>query len=152
VRGDLTVAPTPPSCRHDSLGVEPRLAASGIPQPRLAEAGTGTLVVSVAGELDTATDASLRARLADAVASHPRAIVVDATEVTFCSAGGLSAFLSAAEEARKAGIRFALHTRAHAVLRPVRLLGLEEVLPIHRSPAEVRTWLDPAGPDGDQSR
>jgi anti-anti-sigma factor len=143
MRGDLTVVPTPPSYRHDSTGVELRRSAPGIPLPR--SGGPGALVVSVQGELDAAGDPALRARLADAVAVRPEAIVVDATEVTFCSAGALSAFLSAADAAREAGIPFALHTRAHAVLHPVRLLELDERLPIHRGPAEVSAWLKTAG-------
>jgi anti-sigma B factor antagonist len=144
------VAPATPSYRHDPPGAAHRDEAL-IPRPRPAGQDDAR-VVQVAGELDSASNPSLRARLTEAVAGRPRAILVDATAVTFCSAGSLSALLSAADDARAAGVPFAVYTRAPAILRPVRLLGLGGTLLVHRDPADVHTWLDTADHAGPRHR
>ncbi|WP_410674966.1 STAS domain-containing protein [Amycolatopsis sp. cmx-4-68] len=110
-----------------------------------ADYGEDAVVVAVFGELDAASTSRLQERLAEAFAARPRAILVEAAEVTFCSAGILSLLLAAADNARTAGIPFAVHTHSRSMLRPVRLLGLEKALPTHGNSADAREWLQTAG-------
>jgi anti-sigma B factor antagonist len=98
-------------------------------------------VVAVAGELDLATTDGLAARLEEEVGLAPRALVIDLRQLTFCAARGLSVVLDAAAAARAAGIPVAVVADGRAVLRPVRALGLEDVLPLHRTLADAADWL-----------
>jgi anti-anti-sigma factor len=98
-------------------------------------------VVTVRGDVDLAVLGRLRRRLGEELDLGPRALVLDLADVGFCGAGGLTELLVAASEAHVSGVAFAIATERRAVLRPVRLLGLEHVLPIHRSVGAALEWL-----------
>ncbi|MDQ7802994.1 STAS domain-containing protein [Amycolatopsis sp. A133] len=98
-------------------------------------------VVAVRGEIDLPVLGRLRTRLGDELDLAPRALVLDLTEVTFCGAGGITELLVAASEAHVSGVPFAIAADGRAVLRPVRVLGLEQVLPIHRGVEAALAWL-----------
>ncbi|WP_372664548.1 STAS domain-containing protein [Amycolatopsis kentuckyensis] len=90
-------------------------------------------VVAVAGELDLARTDRLAALLAEELDLAPRALVLDLTGLTFCSARGLGVVLDAVSAARAAGVPVAVVAEGRAVLRPVQALGLEDELPLHRT-------------------
>ncbi|MEU4252504.1 STAS domain-containing protein [Amycolatopsis sp. NPDC026612] len=98
-------------------------------------------VVAVRGEIDLPALARLRMRLGDELDLAPRALVLDLTGVVFCGAGGITELLVAASEAHVTGVPFAIAAPGRAVTRPVRVLGLEQVLPIHRSVEAALEWL-----------
>ncbi|MEV7094953.1 STAS domain-containing protein [Amycolatopsis sp. NPDC051045] len=98
-------------------------------------------VVAVRGEIDLPVLDRLRTRLGEEIDLAPRALVLDLTEVVFCGAGGITELLVAASEAHVSGVPFALAAQGRAVLRPVRVLGLEQVLPIHRTVDAALDWL-----------
>jgi anti-anti-sigma factor len=98
-------------------------------------------VVAVRGEIDLPVLDRLRTRLGEEIDLAPRALVLDLTEVVFCGAGGITELLVAASEAHVSGVPFALAAQGRAVLRPVRVLGLEQALPIHRTVEAALDWL-----------
>lgn len=67
------------------------------------------LVVVIGGEADWMTADQLRAELAAAHAYGPRSMVLDLTDVVFCSLDGLRALVAAVETAEEAGIGVTLH-------------------------------------------
>ncbi len=110
------------------------------------------LVVALRGDFDATKKTSLSTCLADAIAAKPRAILVDATTMTFGSAGTFSELLTACADARRAGVPFALHTAAYAILRPLLTLRLGSDMVVHRRPSDARTWLRNAGRTGHRDK
>jgi anti-sigma B factor antagonist len=94
-------------------------------------------VLKVAGEIDAAVSGRLTELLATAVdAGLP--VVADLSGVTFCDSTGLTALIHAHRAAEAAGTKFVIATGQRAVLRPLSLLGLTELLEIHPDIATAR--------------
>ncbi|WP_233224059.1 STAS domain-containing protein [Amycolatopsis sp. CA-128772] len=104
-------------------------------------AGPGHTAVTVTGDLDLAVTASLHEQLEAELRGTPAALVLDLTGVTFCSAGALAVLLDVVTTAHARGIPCAIVATDRAVLRPVRVLQLDRVLPLHRDRAEAEDWL-----------
>ncbi len=102
------------------------------------EAGDATVYV-LRGEFDLAVSAKLEALLpADPGTAR---IVLDMTEVTYCDSSCLQVLLRLGNRLRDAGGRFAIATTVPAVVRPVELLGLGAVMPVHPTVAAARaSW------------
>jgi anti-anti-sigma factor len=98
-------------------------------------------VVAAAGELDVSVAGALAGSLGRALVRRPPVLVVDAAAVTFCAARVLTVLVQAAADAHAAGVPFVLVTEQRSVLRPLRALGLERVLPVYRDLAEALSWL-----------
>ena len=83
------------------------------------------LRVTLTGEIDAETGASLR----DAVASFdPRrhqSIELDLSAVTFVDSSGIGALVQARRVAEKGGARIVLVNPSHTVVRVLALVGLE---------------------------
>lgn len=90
-------------------------------------------VVAVTGELDLARTGRLASLLGEELDLAPRALVIDLTGLAFCSARGLGVVLDAVSAARAAGVGVAVVAAGRAVLRPIKALGLEDALPLHRT-------------------
>ncbi|MFB9690527.1 STAS domain-containing protein [Amycolatopsis plumensis] len=102
---------------------------------------TDASIVTVEGELDLATTPRLRNQLDAALKSRPTALIIDLDAVGFCSSGALSALLEAVTNAHARGIPCAIVATQRAVIRPVKLLRLDRILPLHTDRAEAETWL-----------
>ncbi|USX53753.1 STAS domain-containing protein [Lentzea sp. HUAS12] len=91
------------------------------------------IVVRATGELDQSTApafrAELRAALAMATSSLP--VVVDLTGVTYFGSMGLNELLAHQRLADAAGVPFRIVAAHRAVLRPVEVSGLDQVLDVH---------------------
>ncbi|WP_372671811.1 STAS domain-containing protein [Amycolatopsis kentuckyensis] len=98
-------------------------------------------MVTVAGELDAATTAPFEECLGKTLHPGCRAILVDLSGVTFCAAAGLRALLNFTGEARLLGVPVAIVAGHSAVTRPVRVLQLTQVLPLHRELIGAVEWL-----------
>ena len=98
-------------------------------------------VLSATGELDISVIGHFAGLIEHELALRPRALVVDASAVTFCAARALTVLLNSAADAHAAGVPFAVVTRSRAVLRPLAVLGFERVLPVHGDLAEALDWL-----------
>ncbi len=98
-------------------------------------------VIAVAGELDLAVAGRSAALIHQELRLGPRALLVDAAELTFCAACGLTVLLDATASAVAAGVPFAICGQRRPLQRPIDVLGLSPVLPLHRSTAEALAWL-----------
>ncbi len=98
-------------------------------------------VITAIGELDLTVTGELAALLGREVGLRPPALVLDASAVTFCSARALTVLLDASVDAAVAEVPFAVVGRVRALLRPITVLGLEQLLPVHRSTDDALAWL-----------
>jgi anti-anti-sigma factor len=88
----------------------------------------GTTIVLV-GELDMSGTEVFWAHVAEALASAPRPITVDASRLTFVDSAGLMALVRAREAAIEAGVAFRVRDPSPALRRIAELGGLEDLLP-----------------------
>ncbi len=102
----------------------------------------GHLVVNVCGELDAMTVGGFVDLADDLLARWQTTMIINLTRVSFCSAGGLAVLLRLTSDAHSRGTPLAILASQHAVLRPVRILGLQPVLPLHATLADAAAWLD----------
>ena len=101
----------------------------------------GYVIVSVAGEIDIATVARLRARLsALAVGGVP--LVADLDQVSFIDATGLGALAGAAREAAAQGASMYVVCARPQTRRLFRVTGLDRQIPLARDLAEVLVALE----------
>ena len=82
-------------------------------------------VVTLAGDLDAADVPRLRRIVSGELGLRPPALLVDLTDVPFCSARVLNYLAGQAKDARRSGVRFAVVAQQRTVLRPLALLGLD---------------------------
>ena len=101
----------------------------------------GCVVVTVAGEVDIATVARLRARLsALAVGGVP--LVADLDQVSFIDATGLGALARAARDAAAQGVSLYVVCDRPQTRRLFRVTGLDRQIPLARDLAEVLHTLE----------
>src|SRR5580704_15722078 len=96
----------------------------------------GYVVVTVAGEVDIATVARLRARLS-ALAAGGVPLVADLDQVSFIDATGLGALAGAAREAAALGASMYVVCGRAQTRRLFRVTGLDRQIPLARDLAEV---------------
>ncbi|MFJ8718061.1 STAS domain-containing protein [Streptomyces violaceus] len=84
---------------------------------------TTRTLITLAGEIDLATAPLVRVALAECVHDGIRTTDVDLTEVTFCDASGLDAFLAASGLATEAGTILRLHHPPPIMARIIEITG-----------------------------
>jgi anti-anti-sigma factor len=109
----------------------------------------GHVLVTVSGEIDIATAAQLRDRLAGPVGGR-RQVIVDLSRVSFIDAAGAGVLADAAARAAARGASFQLATAGRQVRRVLALTGLDRSIPLAATVAEARAALR-AVPDLRQS-
>jgi anti-sigma B factor antagonist len=109
----------------------------------------GYVVVTVAGEVDIATVAELRERLA-ATAASGVPVVADLDQVSFIDATGLGALAGAAREATEHGTSLYVVCAQPQTRRLFRVTGLDCQIPVAHELAEVLRVLGP-GQDAQSS-
>ena len=105
----------------------------GLPELRATVSRSGrATVVAVAGELDLATVGRLRARLRTVVEQDPppARVVVDLAELRFVDGSGIAVLVEAQKALTARGGRLVLRAPSPMTTRVVRLLGLDDVLPV----------------------
>jgi anti-sigma B factor antagonist len=98
-------------------------------------------IVVAAGDLDVTVTDDLAALLDREIRRRPAALVVDASAVTFCAARVLTILVDATADAVLHRVPFAVAGRSRPLLRPIAVLGLDRVLPVHRDTREALAWL-----------
>ncbi|AXB42284.1 STAS domain-containing protein [Amycolatopsis albispora] len=93
----------------------------------------GVGILTLTGELDLAVADELARVLDDALERAGAGLVVDLIGVAFLDSSCLQVLLSAAARARAAGRGFGLVAVSPAVVRPITVLALGEVLPVSAS-------------------
>lgn len=99
-----------------------------------------TVVVRVTGELDTLTAPAVEAQLATVQADlvAPSTLIVDLSDVAFMSSAGLALLVAHHERSLDQGNRLYVVTgNNRSVLRPVRVTGLDTVLNLADTVAQV---------------
>ena len=104
------------------------------------------VLAAVAGEIDIATVARLRARLW-ALAASGRTLVADLEQVSFIDASGLGALVGLAGLAAEHGASLYVVCAREKIRRPFRLTGLDRTIPLACTLAEVLQILA-ASPQG----
>lgn len=87
-------------------------------------------VLPIRGELDLATADSLAARGCTAIDRHVRLLLLDLSDLSFCDARGLSAFVRIANHADAAGCGFGLIAPRPPVAKILRISGLDSRMPV----------------------
>ncbi|MEV6640702.1 STAS domain-containing protein [Amycolatopsis sp. NPDC051371] len=105
-----------------------------------------TTVVAARGELDNAVAERLQDCLTREIRLRPRALVVDLSQVDFCSAGIIRVLLDAHDHGRVDGVPFAVISARRAVQRPISALGLDHLMPLHADLAAAEDWLTVSTP------
>ncbi|SEF21422.1 anti-anti-sigma factor [Amycolatopsis pretoriensis] len=101
----------------------------------------GVVTVHCAGDLDLATTSKLRDVLLSPFAGGAEGVVADLTETTFCDSTVFSVLVEAYREALARKIPYAIAAARIAVARPLAILGLDRVLPLHLELAEAHAAL-----------
>ncbi|HET8642791.1 MAG TPA: anti-sigma factor antagonist [Pseudonocardiaceae bacterium] len=98
-----------------------------------------SIVVSVAGEIDTLTTPRLRQAVGEAIdEAAGGSVIVDLTSVTFLGSPGLAALVEAVGQAqRRGGPLRVVVDRSRPVLRPIELTGLDDVLALYETVEEA---------------
>ena len=96
----------------------------------------GCVVVTIAGEVDIATVARLRARLS-ALTAPGIPLVADLDQVSFIDATGLGALAGAAREAAAQGVSMYVVCGRAQTRRLFRVTGLDRQIPLARDLDEV---------------
>lgn len=96
-----------------------------------------TAVIYAAGVLDMLTAPQLEAGIAAAMQKSPSAIIVDLSGVDFLASAGMGVLVAAREQAGDR-VRFAVVASGPATSRPLKLIGLAELIGLHPSLDEAR--------------
>jgi anti-anti-sigma factor len=95
----------------------------------------GKTTVRVRGELDIATADQAYAYLRDVVDNQDGPVLMNLSELTFCDAAGLGVLARVAGHSRRSGRPVKLTAARPALLRLMRITGLDEVFPEVRNHA-----------------
>jgi anti-sigma B factor antagonist len=95
----------------------------------------GRATVRVRGELDIATADQAYAYLRDVVDNQDGPVTMNLSELTFCDAAGLGVLARLAGHARRTGRSLKLTAARPALLRIMRITGMDEAFPEVRNPA-----------------
>jgi anti-sigma B factor antagonist len=98
----------------------------------------GIVTVRCTGELDLASAPRVRAELLAPIRDGVRGVVADLTATTFCDSTIFSVLFTAHRAASDRGVPFAVAAAYWALGRPLEILGLDLVLPLHPGLAEAR--------------
>jgi anti-sigma B factor antagonist len=90
---------------------------------------TGVLL-TVTGEVDSSTAPSLRAVVDTAFADGVRTLTVDLEGVTFLDSAGLCVLAGAHRRAAEDGVVFRVLASTRAVVRPLQITGLYDLLAV----------------------
>ncbi|CBG67819.1 MULTISPECIES: STAS domain-containing protein [Streptomyces] len=93
-------------------------------------AATGP-VLEIGGELDHTSAPELRVLLSTLTLQPGRRLVLDLDAMEFCDSSGITALLAARSHALAAGADIALAAVPPHTLRVLRIVGLDQIFPIH---------------------
>ena len=100
----------------------------------------GVSVVAVTGVVDMLTAPELEKAIAKAAKSSPAAVVVDMSAVEFLASAGMGVLIAAQDELAPA-IRFAVVADGPATSRPLKLVGVTDVVDLYATLDEALTAL-----------
>jgi len=96
----------------------------------------GCVVVRLQGELDMATAPGLSRVLNHSLDAKPSALTLDLSDLTFVDSTGIGVLITACRRAGAQGCAFSVRSPQRAVLRALRLTGVDRVLAVAAGPAD----------------
>lgn len=90
----------------------------------------GIAVLSVRGDIDMGSASAFKSAIGEALASNPRALVIDLLSVEFLGSIGVSVLVQAHERVGN-NVRFAVVADRPVISRLVHMLRLDEVFSLH---------------------
>ena len=87
-------------------------------------------MLTVAGEVDMLSAPQLSEAIQTATAARPVALIVDLSKVDFLASAGMTVLVSAQAEVT-APTKFAVVAHGAATSRPIKLMGIDSVLPLY---------------------
>lgn len=100
----------------------------------------GLVVISVSGSVDMLSAPSLTEAIDTALAKGPSGMIVDLSDVEFLASAGISVLMMAHGNPAHSG-RFSVVADGPATHRPLTLLGLNDIISLHRTQDEARSSL-----------
>jgi anti-sigma B factor antagonist len=98
---------------------------------RVGESQVGQAVVlAVSGEVDALTAPQLAEAIHTALATGPATLIVDLSRVKFFASAGMTVLVAARTEAGPS-TRFGVVADGAATSRPIKLMGIDAVLPLY---------------------
>lgn len=108
-----------------------------------------TVIISCAGEIDMLTAPILERQVAVALQRGPTGMIVDLTLVDFLASRGMGVLMTT-HEACAPAVQFAIVADSAATSRPMRLIGLTDIIDMHATLddalASMRAARDTASP------
>jgi anti-sigma B factor antagonist len=88
--------------------------------------------LTVSGEVDSSSAPSLRTTVDDAFSAGAREITIDLDAVTFLDSAGLCALAAVHRRAVDDGVRLRILASGRAVIRPLQITGLWDLLAVEQ--------------------
>lgn len=98
------------------------------------------VVLAVSGEVDMLSAPQLAEALHTALAARPAALVVDLTKVEFLASAGMSVLVNGQADVVPP-TRFAVVADGPATSRPIKLMGIDGLLSLHRTLDSALSWV-----------
>jgi anti-anti-sigma factor len=99
-----------------------------------------TAVISASGVIDMLTSPQLEASIAACLDANPTAVIVDLADVDFLASAGMGVLVAARDRA-SGTCGFAVVANGPATSRPLKLVGLADVIGMYPTLDEARTAL-----------
>ena len=99
-----------------------------------------TIVLGASGVIDMLTAPQLEASIAISLKKNPTAIIVDLTDVEFLASAGMGVLVAARDQASP-DIGFGVVASGPATSRPLKLVGLADIVGLYATLDEARSAL-----------
>jgi len=96
-----------------------------------------SIIISIAGRIDTATAPALEQAINTVIANGSRKLLLNFSGVSYISSGGLRVLLSTAKKLKGDGDRFGLCCLSPEVLKILKLAGFTSIFSIHTCEGEA---------------
>ena len=121
--------------------VAPDADTAGVAGCAISEQWTDRLaVISASGALDMLTAPRLSAAITASLSGNPSAIIVDLSDTDFLASAGMSALVAGREEAG-AAVEFRVVADGPATSRPLKMVGLADLIGLHPTLDAARATL-----------
>lgn len=97
----------------------------------------GASILSIAGRIDTATAPALEQAINQEIEREHRKILLNFSQVSYISSGGLRVLLATAKKLKNPGDRFALCSLSAEVAKILKLAGFTSIFSISPSEGEA---------------
>ena len=100
-----------------------------------------TAVISVSGVLDMLTSPQLEATISATIGKNPAAVIIDLSDVDFLASAGMGVLVAARDKA-DGTVGFAVVASGPATSRPLKLVGLADVVGLYSTLDEARAAVE----------